>query len=807
MKQSSYFSNKGYTRKKSVIIGKNREIRKSHVLREFGLYDPRAPDVRSTKVISTKHTPKSSSHFYINGFDDVVMARTTINLYPGYSDSSRNVEAEKKESQSSRKINSNRESGRLKRIFSLLQNDSEEQTPTNSLQKERNVKMSSPCRINPLTKSNSKKGSSHQLSRLISLQKEVSLRSALRKINEKITKSVRSVVAVKTSISNAQIHTEEQLPEKTSFRKSHLQLETMDRQFCSTFDSNGPVSISDKKARLLNIISGRVKPPINPVLPMCFKKLLKPVSKKIEEKNVRTDKVSEFQRKKTKSQTVNTINLPKIMNLIVSTRELSKCSSKFISANNSPVDSQKHSFGHNTQNVNKQNDLLIISEEGGQSSNDESTLKQIEIQPFTKVREECQKKPQRIQTTCKPYHKNFVGSSNVVMGRTNFKNESGPLVKNSQATTQKLPSSRSSIFRQNSSGQLTMTKNLASQTAGKNLGSLGKMLGILKNDNSLSKGRIAIQEKMKAMKSQIGSISGENSLSYTLFRDFEVYLGEFKVLEIIGEGSNAVVYKALKKDPIIPGSGVFAVKVYHKKHFSNDQRIKGLEVEIHSLQTIDHCSVIKLYQAIEGVHHHFLIFEFGGLNSLEKLLNESSENKLTPKDAGIYLSQLADAIQAVHSNGFAHRDLKHQNILVDLETQRIKLIDFGYAVRFNGETTVSDFCGTPSYMAPEIVARAPYNAWATDIWSFGVLAYRILTGRFPFQVKSEELLFESIKNDVVRISDRIPREAIQMIQSCLQKNPRDRPSIAALMKTDYFVHTYSKDSQSTACDEAKTYPH
>ena len=86
-------------------------------------------------------------------------------------------------------------------------------------------------------------------------------------------------------------------------------------------------------------------------------------------------------------------------------------------------------------------------------------------------------------------------------------------------------------------------------------------------------------------------------------------------------------------------------------------------------------------------------------------------------------------MEYIHAEGYAHRDIKLANVLVDREL-KVKIIDFGFAS--NKETRHSMYCGTPSYMAPEIVSRMSYFGQPVDVWAFGVLIFRALTGDYPF---------------------------------------------------------------------------
>ena len=100
----------------------------------------------------------------------------------------------------------------------------------------------------------------------------------------------------------------------------------------------------------------------------------------------------------------------------------------------------------------------------------------------------------------------------------------------------------------------------------------------------------------------------------------------------------------------------------------------------------------------------------------------------------------------MHSRGYAHRDLKMDNILFDSETEQIKIIDFGFSLKTKEDQRLDSYCGTPHYMDPEIAKKVPYLAFAAAIWAAGVILYIIYVGKLPFFGEFEADLFRKIQN-------------------------------------------------------------
>lgn len=156
------------------------------------------------------------------------------------------------------------------------------------------------------------------------------------------------------------------------------------------------------------------------------------------------------------------------------------------------------------------------------------------------------------------------------------------------------------------------------------------------------------------------------------------------------------------------------------------------------MKQLDHQNIIKFIDFIQTPREYYLIMEYIGSSNLFDYTC-SKENYIIPEeDAKPIFKKVVLAVQECHRVGICHRDIKMENVLVNKRSE-VKLIDFGFSQE-NG--LLENFCGTPSYMAPEIVAKRSYEGAPADVWALGVMLYRMLSGIFPFkgsqQIKPRE---------------------------------------------------------------------
>ena len=149
------------------------------------------------------------------------------------------------------------------------------------------------------------------------------------------------------------------------------------------------------------------------------------------------------------------------------------------------------------------------------------------------------------------------------------------------------------------------------------------------------------------------------------------------------------------------------------------------------------------------------------------------------------MKQILEGISYCHENGVCHRDLKPENILID-ESGHVKIIDFGFSA--HSRVMLTTYCGTPAYMAPEIIKKQSYIGAKADIWALGVMLYLMMIGTLPFRAPNEQELNRLITVGKYRYRDEsmIPPGPKRLITKMLQVNPETRSSAQHLLEDNWF---------------------
>ncbi|MFQ5651854.1 MAG: protein kinase, partial [bacterium] len=284
-------------------------------------------------------------------------------------------------------------------------------------------------------------------------------------------------------------------------------------------------------------------------------------------------------------------------------------------------------------------------------------------------------------------------------------------------------------------------------------------------------------------------------------------ISHYNIIEKLGEGGMGVVYKAedtkLKRH--------VAIKFLSQKLSTHGEELERFKLEAQAAATLNHPNIATIHEIDDVDGEYFIVMEMVA----GQTLNELIEKGPPPLEQAIEIAvQVADGLQEAHEAKIVHRDIKPANIMLTKKGQ-VKIMDFGLAKMAQASlmTKAGTTLGTASYMSPE-QARGEVVDHRTDIWSFGVLLYEMVSGQRPFQGDYEQAVIYSITNEeappVTGLRSGVPLELERILNKALAKNPDERyqhvdemrVDLTALQKTD--VSAVSKTVVGTTGEVAPT---
>lgn len=242
----------------------------------------------------------------------------------------------------------------------------------------------------------------------------------------------------------------------------------------------------------------------------------------------------------------------------------------------------------------------------------------------------------------------------------------------------------------------------------------------------------------------------------------------------------------------------YAVKVLSKRKMSEED-MAAMETEITIMRQIDHPNIIKLLDVFEDDRHWCLVMELmTGGELFDLILKRDQFSEIEARKATI---SMIDAIQYCHEQGILHRDIKPENLLIanaELGIDSLKIADFGLARQLESESLASTTCGTPGYVAPEVLRQEKYGK-ECDYWSIGVVTFILLSGTPPFYEEENFALFEQIKKcdydfDAETWAN-VSSEAKDFVSKILVPDPKVRLNFTQMMEHPWMKKDLDKKSQ------------
>ena len=304
----------------------------------------------------------------------------------------------------------------------------------------------------------------------------------------------------------------------------------------------------------------------------------------------------------------------------------------------------------------------------------------------------------------------------------------------------------------------------------------------------ITKAPIDIDDNTKKNNLELRNYHYYNSSNISTFyksKFSENDLSNYEIGRTLGKGAYAIVKVCTNKIT----KEKYAVKIYEKSKLNDGSKKKCVSREIEILKRINHNNIAKLYDVITTDKQILILQELVIGISLREYYNNEIRNQkgISEHKSNIFkkiFKQIFDAMNYIHKKNIAHRDIKLENILMT-KNYEIKIIDFGFGM-YNPENKLQNFfCGTPNYMAPEIAFKRPYNGQKADLWSLGVLVYKLFCADFPFKGKNEKELYKSIERGKFRVANYTPEYVKKIIVGMIVLNPNKRMSCESVLKSEW----------------------
>lgn len=258
----------------------------------------------------------------------------------------------------------------------------------------------------------------------------------------------------------------------------------------------------------------------------------------------------------------------------------------------------------------------------------------------------------------------------------------------------------------------------------------------------------------------------------------------YKRHEELGHGGFATVYRVIEQS----SQKSYALKVIEKDRISKQHAHEKIQNEINIQASCNHRNVVKLYDSFADADRQYLIMEFCPGGSIES--QYKSNGKFTEAQVIKFLADATEGLQYLHSRNIIHRDVKLGNFLYDSDG-RVKISDFGLSFVIGDELQSSTVCGTPNYLAPELLLKgAKAHSTKVDVWALGVCVFTLLNGYAPFESVKPSLTYERIKVCNYRFNPTVQLSCLSrdFIQKLLTLNPENRPSIQKLKTHPFVAH-------------------
>ncbi|KDP45721.1 hypothetical protein JCGZ_17328 [Jatropha curcas] len=258
--------------------------------------------------------------------------------------------------------------------------------------------------------------------------------------------------------------------------------------------------------------------------------------------------------------------------------------------------------------------------------------------------------------------------------------------------------------------------------------------------------------------------------------------GKYELGKLLGCGAFAKVYHARN---VRTGQSV-AIKIINKKRIANSTLMSNIKREISIMRKLNHPNIVKLYEVLASKTKIYFVMEFvkGG-----ELFAKVAKGRFSEDLSRKYFQQLISAVGYCHSRGVFHRDLKPENLLLD-ENGNLKVSDFGLSAvtdQIRTDGLLHTLCGTPAYVAPEILTKKGYDGAKVDVWSCGVILFVLTAGYLPFNDPNLMAMYKKIYKGEFRCPKWMSQDLRRFLSRILDTNPQTRITVDEILKDPWFT--------------------
>lgn len=272
---------------------------------------------------------------------------------------------------------------------------------------------------------------------------------------------------------------------------------------------------------------------------------------------------------------------------------------------------------------------------------------------------------------------------------------------------------------------------------------------------------------LNEIKNEILSSKGESQQIWADDSKSSVSIDDFELLCVIGRGSFGKVMKVMHKKE----KQIYAMKILKKDVIVKESMVAHTLSEKKILQEMNHPFIVSLKCAFQTESKLYLVLDF--LAGGELFYHLKEDTKFTVERAKFYIASIVLALEHLHKHNIIYRDLKPENVVLNNEGYAV-LTDFGLAKSsVNSTNPTYTFCGTPEYLAPEIL-KGNGHAKAVDWWSLGILLYEMLVGLPPFYSENIKEMYELILAAPLKFPNSVPMDAQNLLRGLLERDEKKR---------------------------------